>query len=290
MSFKRASRKAAVLRAALCGTAGSGKTYSSLLLALGIAGQDGKIAVIDTERGSASLYSDLCSFDTAELEPPYTPRRYIDLIREAGKTYDVLIIDSLTHAWAGQGGVLDMHSDKTRVDRSVNSYTAWRDVTPEHNLLVDTILGCPCHVIATMRSKTAYELQQNDRGKMVPVKIGLQPIQRDGLEYEFTLVWDVISNGNIATASKDRTRLWHNRSEMISKEHGVELSKWLLSGEQIDTEEVRKTLAEKTDEQIREYWRKLGVTAGHAQYKEVVAMFTERKTALKGEQNEQSQD
>jgi len=232
--FKKAERKSAKLRAALCGTSGSGKTYSALLLARGLAGESGKIAVIDTERGSASLYADVTDFDVAELAPPYSPARYRELILAAAKNYDVLVIDSLTHAWAAEGGVLDMHDKATAIESGRNSYTAWRNVTPHHTALVDAILSCPCHVICTIRSKTAYEIQDTGKGKKAPVKIGTAPIQKEGMEYEFTLVLDVSVEGNVAAASKDRTRLWHQRNEIITTAHGVELREWLESGAPVD--------------------------------------------------------
>lgn len=228
--FKKAERKSAKLRAALCGTSGSGKTYSALLLARGLCGESGKIAVIDTERGSASLYADVTDFDVAELVPPYSPARYKSLITAAAKEYDVLIIDSITHEWSGEGGVLEMHDKATAVEPGRNSYTAWKNVTPHHTALVDAILAAPCHIIATMRSKTAYEIQDNGKGKKAPVKIGTAPIQKEGMEYEFTLVLDVSVEGNVATASKDRTRLWHQRNEVITTAHGAELREWLESG------------------------------------------------------------
>lgn len=233
--FKKAERKSAKLRAALCGTSGSGKTYSALLLARGLVGASGKIAVIDTERGSASLYADVTDFDVAELAPPYSPARYKALITAAAQSYDVLVIDSLSHAWSAEGGVLDMHDKATMSNKGGNSYTAWRDVTPQHNQLVDAILSCPCHVITTMRSKTAYELQDNGNGKKTPVKIGLAPIQRDGMEYEFTLVLDVSVSNHIASSSKDRTQLWDGRNDRITLAHGVELREWLESGKPLPT-------------------------------------------------------
>lgn len=230
-SFQKATRRQAKLRAGICGPSGCGKSYSALLLARGIAGQDGRIAVVDTERGSASLYSHITEFDVAELTPPYSPARYIQLIKEAASSYDVLIIDSLTHAWAGEGGILEMHDNATKAERGGNSYTAWRNVTPQHNALVDAILNAPCHVIITMRTKTAYEMIDNGKGKKSPIKVGLAPIQRDGMEYEFTMVFDISVDGNIATASKDRTTLWRGRNEIISLSHGEELRGWLESGE-----------------------------------------------------------
>lgn len=231
MAFQKATKQQAKLRAGLCGPSGSGKTFSSLLLARGLAGETGRIALIDTERRSASLYADVTDFDVADLAPPYTPARYVHLIKEASTQYDVLVIDSLTHAWSGEGGVLEMHDNATKADRSGNSYTAWRNVTPQHNQLVDAILTAPCHVIICMRTKTAYEMVDDGKGKKKPVKIGLAPIQRDGMEYEFTMVFDLSVDGNIATASKDRTNLWRGRNEVLTPAHGAELRAWLDSGE-----------------------------------------------------------
>lgn len=278
--FKKATRQAAKLRAAICGTSGGGKTYGALLLARGLAGETGKIAVIDTERGSASLYSDLVDFDVAELAPPYSPARYRDLIVAAAKEYDVLVIDSLSHAWAGEGGVLEMHDNATKAARGGNSYTAWRDVTPQHNALVDAILAAPCHVITTMRSKTAYELQDNN-GKKAPVKVGLAPVQRDGMEYEFTLCLDVSVTGHVATASKDRTRLWDGRCEVLTVQHGEELRAWLESGEKLDLGVIQERLLTLTaGAEVSAYWRELGLKPYHPQYQEVLALFSAAKQRI----------
>jgi len=225
-TFQKASRKKAKLRAAICGPAGAGKTYSALLLAQGLGK---KIAMIDTERGSGELYSTLCDYDIAQIGAPYTPQKYIALLKEASKEYDVVIIDSLSHAWSGEGGVLDMHTDATAAQRTKNSYTAWRDVTPQHNALVEAILTAPCHVICCMRSKMAYEQAEGSSGKKSVTKLGMAPIQREGMEYEFTLVLDV-NQEHYAVSSKDRTRLWEARGEQITVEHGRELLDWLESG------------------------------------------------------------
>lgn len=230
MAFKRAERKKAKLRLAICGPSGSGKTYSALLIALGLGG---KIAMIDTERGSGELYADLCEYDADQLNAPFSPDRYISKIREAESAgYDVLIIDSLTHAWTGEGGVLEMQDRASKGTR--NSFTAWREVTPQHNALVDAILNCNMHVIVTMRTKTAYEMVEdtNASGKKVqkPVKIGLAPVQREGMDYEFTVVFDLAIDGHTASTSKDRTSLFDGKYFTPSKETGVELLEWMNSG------------------------------------------------------------
>ena len=155
-AFQKATRKKAKLRLALIGPSGCGKTYSALEMAKGLGGS---IAMIDTERGSGSLYADVAEYDVLELEPPFTPQKYVDAIRDAEKAgYTTVIIDSLSHAWAGEGGILDIHDTTTRASRSANGYMAWKDVTPQHEKIVNAILGCKLHVIATIRTKTAYEV------------------------------------------------------------------------------------------------------------------------------------
>jgi len=222
--FKRAVRKEAKIRLALIGPSGSGKTYSALLVARGLVGPQGRIAVIDTERGSASLYAHITPFDVCELTPPFTPEKYIEAIKAAEQAgYDVIIIDSLSHAWAGTGGILDIHDAATAKEK--NSWAAWRYVTPRHNELVDAMLQSPCHVIATMRAKQEY-VPVEEGGKTKIQKVGLAPVQRDGIEYEFTLVFDLDASHN-AVASKDRTSLFDGQVVRLSPATGMKLREWL---------------------------------------------------------------
>ncbi len=226
-SFVKAERKKKKARVGFDGPAGSGKTYSALLFAFGLGG---RVAVIDTEHSSAELYSDLGDFDVAILKPPFSPQRYMSLIKEAEAAgYDVIIIDSLTHAWAGTGGILDIKDRRSKVGGN-NDFTAWREVTPMHNQLVDAVLQCQCHILVTMRTKTVYEVQENKKGKMAPVKIGQAPIQREGMDYEFDLVFDLSVDGHVATATKDRTRQFQDEPVLIDTEAGRRLAAWLDSG------------------------------------------------------------
>lgn len=224
--FRKAERCKAKLRLGITGPAGSGKTYSALQIAFGIGG---RVAVIDTENRSADLYAHLGEYDVCTIEAPYTVQKYLAAINEAESLgYDILIIDSLTHAWAGEGGLLDQQG-KIADSGKGNSYTAWRQVTPWHNKLVDAILQSPCHIIATMRSKMEYVLSTNDKGKQEPKKVGMAPVQRDGMEYEFTTVFD-LSHNHAAQASKDRTGLFDGQIFTPSTDTGKMLLDWLESG------------------------------------------------------------
>jgi len=224
--FRKAERKKAKLRLGLVGPAGSGKTYGALLVAMGLGG---RIAMIDTENGSGDLYAGLGDYDVCTLSAPYEVQKYLTAIKDAERAgYDVLIIDSLSHAWAGEGGLLDQQGKIADAGRG-NSYTAWRQVTPWHNKLVEAMLTSPCHVIATMRAKTEYILEENERGKKEPKKVGMAPVQRDGMDYEFGVVFD-ISGNHTAQVSKDRTSLFDGRVFQLSKETGETLRAWLETG------------------------------------------------------------
>lgn len=222
--FKKAERRQVKLKLAITGPSGSGKTFSALRLAKGLGG---KVAFIDTENGSAALYSDRFDFDVSELSPPYTNDKYLSAIHGAQKAgYDIVIIDSLTHQWAGDGGLLNK---KEQMDaRGGNSFTNWAKMTPEHEKFKAAILSADIHVIGTMRSKMDYVVESNDKGKQAPKKVGLAPIQRDGMEYEFTTVFDVAMNHE-AEASKDRSGLFVGKIFQITEETGAEFLAWLSS-------------------------------------------------------------
>ena len=231
-TFRKAERKKAKLRLGIVGPAGSGKTYSSLLIAAGLGG---RIALIDTENGSGDLYAgrkEIPEYDICPISAPYTVPKYLEAIKEAENAgYSVIIIDSLSHAWAGDGGLLDQQG-KIADSGKGNSYTAWRQVTPLHNKLVESILQSPCHVIATMRAKTEYVLETDSKGKQVPKKVGLAPVQRDGMDYEFTTVFDIDLNHNVQV-SKDRTAMFDGMIFKPGTDTGNTLKAWLETGADI---------------------------------------------------------
>jgi hypothetical protein len=186
--FQKATKQQMKARVAISGPAGSGKTTNALQFAKALTGDLSKVAVIDTERGSASLYADRFSgFETLDFTPPYDPRYLCDAIDAAAAAgFECLVIDSLSHFWSGEGGVLEQ-VDKAGSNKFTNG---WGTMTPIHNRMVEKILAYPGHIVVTLRSKTAYAVNSTG-GKAVPQKIGQAPIQREGLEYEFTLVLDL---------------------------------------------------------------------------------------------------
>ena len=237
ITFRKAERSKAKLRLALDGTSGSGKTYSALTLAKGLGG---KTAFIDSENGSGDLYANSFDYDIVTLAAPFSPEKYVEAIKSAESAgYDNIIIDSLSHAWSGTGGVLETHAKYTDKDKNKNSYTAWRNVTPSHNALVDAMLQSKCHVIATMRSKADYVLETGSDGKQRPKKVGMAPVQREGIEYEYTVVLDLDSDHD-AKASKDRTGLFSSPLPFrITEETGKELNAWLTSGKEVTADCAR---------------------------------------------------
>lgn len=238
--FKKAERKKTKARIALCAPSGAGKTYSALLIA---AGMGKKIAVIDTENGSAQLEAGkkgMPEFDVLEISEPFEPAKYIEAMKSAeDEGYDVIIVDSLSHAWTGSGGLLDTHDKMSQV-RGNNSFTAWRFVTPLHNALVDAILQSKCHIISTMRTKVGYAMEADEKGRTKVSKVGMAPIQREGMDYEFTIVFDISREKHLATVSKDRTSLFKDTIFTPSIKTGETIIKWLNGGADDDQTKIFK--------------------------------------------------
>ena len=253
MQFQKAERKKSKLRLALTGPSGSGKTYGALLTAKGIGG---RIAVIDTEKGSASLYSDIVDFDVLELSAPYTPERYRQAVQLAvNNGFDVIIIDSITHEWSGAGGCLELNDEIAKAKFKGNTWSAWSETKARHRALIDDLLACPAHIIVTMRSKTETA-QAEVNGRKQVQKLGMKAEQNDGIEYEFTTVLDLIHDGNFAQPSKDRTGLFppNGNPFKLSIESGQKLVEWLESGVDLNLERLKKAeaLKDKMLEKINE--------------------------------------
>ncbi|MDN8167268.1 AAA family ATPase [Acinetobacter baumannii] len=222
-SFTKAERKKAKLKLNLNGASGSGKTYSALVLASSLGK---KIAVIDTENESASLYANEFNFDTLPLKPPYSPERFAGAIHAAyNMGYEVLIIDSASHEWIGTGGCLEINDEAAKRFKG-NTWSAWSETTPRHRKFIDAILQTDMHIITTTRAKT--ETVQGEKGKVI--KLGMKAEQRDGYEYELTVSLDMLHENKFAIPTKDRTKLFNPTGEVITKETGEKLIAWLNDG------------------------------------------------------------
>jgi hypothetical protein len=244
MSFKKAVKKQVKLKIALTGVSGSGKTLAALNIAKGFGAK--KIAVIDTENDSASLYADEFEFYTEDISAPYTTEKYLKAINDAVKGgYDFIIVDSASHAWAASGGLLEQKEQIDARGRG-NGYTNWATITKKHEEFKAAILSCPVHMVITMRSKTEYAMVEKN-GKQVPQKVGLAPVQRDGMEYEFTSVLDIAINHE-AEASKDRTKLFDGKIFKISEETGKQLKAWLESGVKVESNPMEAQAAQPDSE------------------------------------------
>jgi len=225
IEIKKAERLNSLLRVGIAGPAGAGKTMSSLKLAKGLGG---RTVLIDTERSSGNLYADLFEYSIIDLEPPYKPDRLVEAIKAAEDAgFDNIIIDSLTHFWSDEGGILDQ-ADKLE-SSGKNRFTMWADLTPQHRRLVNAMLNSTKNIIATVRSKQAYELEKDEKGKTSVKKLGLAPVQREGMEYEFTVFFDVQQN-HAATATKDRTNSFTNEVLIIDESVGARIKAWLATG------------------------------------------------------------
>tara|TARA_R110001592_G_scaffold262565_1_gene527647 strand:- start:24683 stop:25519 length:837 start_codon:yes stop_codon:yes gene_type:complete len=231
MYLRKASRGHTKIKCALQGPSGSGKTYSALLMARGLCKDWSEIAVIDTENNSADLYSHLGGYNVLELRPPFSPEAYIKAIDECQKAgMKVIVIDSISHEWEGEGGILTLHSSMAG-----NSFTNWSKLTPRHNAFIQKILQSEAHIVATIRTKQDYVLTEKN-GKQVPEKVGLKGVTRDGVDYEFTLVFDLDIKHH-AVAAKDRTGLFADQPQFqVSQKTGEEIKAWCgsaLTAEQV---------------------------------------------------------
>jgi hypothetical protein len=229
---RRAEKKRVKIKVGVQGPSGSGKTWGALALARNI-WPDAKICLIDTENESASLYADQFEFDTIPLTPPFTSARYqqcIEMIVRDG--YDVGIIDTITHQWDGEGGILRR---KEQLDErpGANTWANWAKFTPEHQAFIESIKQAPIHIIATMRAKQDYVLEQSEKGKSKPVKVGMAPIVREGTDYEFSIVFDVQMDHK-ATVSKNRTALFEGEVlDLASTSLADRLKAWLETGAEV---------------------------------------------------------
>ena len=230
MKLQKAERHQVKLRIGLSGPSGFGKTYSALLLAYGITNDWNKIAIIDTENKSASLYSHLGDLNVLSLEEPYSPERYLKAIKLCEESdVELIIIDSISQEWQGKGGCLEIH------EQLGGRFNDWAKVTPRHNAFIDAIVQSKCHIITTTRRKVDYSLDQDSNGKTKVMKLGMKEITREGFEYELTVNFELLNDKHLVSASKDRTGLFMGKPEfIINSATGKKLINWCNQGISVD--------------------------------------------------------
>lgn len=225
IEFKRATRSQVPLKLGITGPSGSGKTTAGLKLARGLVGPDAPIALLDTENGSASLYSDMTAFDVLDMTPPYQVGKFtqaIDIAVQAG--YKALVIDSASAEWS------ELLIEKEALDaRGGNSFANWGSITKKHEDFLKAVRNAPIHLILCLRAKQEHVQDKDANGRTTVRKVGMAAIQREGMEYELTTVFDLAMDHN-AKVSKDRTRIFDGRLEMITEATGREFAAWLSSG------------------------------------------------------------
>lgn len=251
MKLQKAQRNQVKLRIGISGPSGYGKTMSSLLLAYGITNDWTKIAVIDTENNSASLYSHLGEFNVVSLNEPFNPERYIEAIKLCeNENQEVIIIDSITHEWSGKNGCLQLH------EQLGGRFQDWAKITPRHTAFIDAILQSKAHVITTTRRKIDYSLDIGSNGRTKVVKHGTKEITREGFEYELTVNFELINDKHLAKASKDRTGMFMDKPEIIiTKGVGKKLVEWCNQG--LSVQKAKEEITEcKTLEGLRHLYQK----------------------------------
>lgn len=250
---RQAQRRNLKARIGLSGSSGAGKTMSALKLARGLVGPEGRLLVIDTEQASSEMYEDTTPFQVLPLEAPYSPERYEMAIAWAEKWFAdqgtpedkrVLIIDQISNAWAGAGGVLEFVDKQKTSSGQAKGFNAWKDATPKQQRFVERLLMVKAHLIVTMRSKVEWVIDKDDRGKSAPRKIGMAPVQREGIEYEFQIMLD-LDGGGEATVSKDRTGQLFGKVFKVEEQTGADLAKFMALGKALAPREVAKVEAPK---------------------------------------------
>lgn len=269
MQLRKAERSQAKLRIGVSAPSGAGKTYSALLMASGMTSWD-KIALIDTENGRGDIYSDLGDYNIITLEAPFSPERYIEAIKsceEAGM--EVIIIDSISHEWEGEGGCLEINESLANAKYRGNSWSAWNETTPRHRKFIEAIISSKAHIITTVRNKVDTIMTDDKKVK----KVGIKEITREGFEYEITVNFNIDRDTHKALPSKDNTQLFEGKDPfVITAETGKALIKWMKEGKKVKPAPKKPPVVTKQD--VVDYLTNAGIAK-----KEMAAHILE-KTGL----------
>lgn len=251
LQLKKATRKQVKLRLNISAPSGAGKTYSALKMAKGLCGDWSKVAVIDTENGSASLYSHLGDFNTIDLQPPYTPEKYTEALNACIKAgMEVVIIDSTTHEWAC---LIEENELLAQSKFRGNTWSAWSQTTPRHDKFINSILHSDAHVITCTRSKMETVMGDDKKVK----KVGMKDVQREGWEYELTVSLNIDRDTHLAVPSKDRTNLFEGKNPfLITEETGKEIANWCNSGESQLKVAINEMEIVATIDELKTVWSK----------------------------------
>ena len=240
MEIKKASQKAKKLRIGLSGASGFGKSFSALKMASGMTNDWKKICVIDSECSSSSLYSNLGSFNTIDINAPFTPEKFCQAIKLAEDSkMDVIIIDSISMEWNGSGGCLDIH------EQLGGRFQDWGPVKKRHQAFIDAILQSSCHIITTVRRKVEYSLDKDSNGRTKVYKLGTKEVTQEGFEYEMDVNFELINENHLAKATKDRLNLFMNRPEfVINSSTGKKLIEFANSTDAMGKNEMKQKISE----------------------------------------------
>lgn len=291
LNIRKAVREKVYTKIALMGSSGSGKSYSSLRLATGmknrldkVEGKDNKILVANTEGSRGVYYASEFDYDIVDIDPPYTPEVYIDLIEEAVEAgYDILVLDSVSPEWDGKGGCLEMHA------MLGGRATDWKALTPRHTKFLDTIEKSPIHIIATIKAKDQYEIDKDEKGKVSVKKLGLGCRQREGFEYCFTCTFSIDQKTHIASAQKDNTHIFDNTiGEILTEKYGEKMIDWANSSpvepnkkyvveNSVENRAEQEKLFNETREKIKEIALGLSKAGESQKYNDVVSLLLPNK-------------
>lgn len=250
IELRKAERSQAKLRIGVSAPSGGGKTYSALLMASGMAPWN-KIAVIDTENGRGDIYSDLGDYNIITLEAPFSPERYIEAIKSCEAAgMEVIIVDSISHEWEGQGGCLEINESLANAKYRGNTWSAWNETTPRHRKFIEAIISSTAHVITTVRNKVDTIMTEDKKVK----KVGIKEITREGFEYEITVNFNIDRDTHKALPSKDNTRLFEGKDPfIITAETGKQLIDWMKSGKKVKVAPKKKEEAVVTKADVVDY-------------------------------------
>jgi len=270
--LKKATRKQVKLRLNISAPSGAGKTYSALKMAKGICSDWSKVAVIDTENGSASLYSHLGDFSVIDLTPPFTPEKYTQALQTCVNAgMEVVIIDSTTHEWAC---LIEENELLAQSKFRGNTWSAWSQTTPRHDRFINSILHSPVHVITCTRSKMETIMGDDKKVK----KVGMKDVQREGWEYELTVSLNIDRDTHMAIPSKDRTNLFEGKNPfLITEETGKIIAEWCNSGESEKQIAINEMEIVASIDELKTVWSKYKNLQTD---KDFIAMKDKRKSEL----------